>query len=237
MKKLRVISAVALIVLFVFCSCQTFTSIIPIRVLKSDYTDEMAELALKSTVKRASESANTRFYQRINTYDFIPEPYSMMIENQEKIPGMRKLISNWNTDVEEHLREKESIIESAIAQCIDAMILENPKALVEESDTSMTTLMDGLYAKDFKALLEEVFSDMEMKTLNSMVNHYNAWVLSENFKNKTKLEEIDLIDCKPYLVESIYNYYKNDLLIFEELYRTIPDPFTEDVCKKVFGIE
>lgn len=236
MKKLGVLS-VFLLCMLMLTSCTSFRGGFRMPSFKSDYSEKDADEAMHLTVERAIDSTNTRFFQKLSTNNYVPDYYIALIEKQNEIPGMKKLIELWNNEVNTVLTQEKEEISSQILTFAQSVEFENPKALVEESDTSGSNQLIQKYSNEFKDLLSSVLEKLDGSKLETIVKHYNAWVISQNYINKTYIPQLNVIDYKSSIVEKAYTYYTETLMMFEELYRTTPDPFTEEVCQKVFGIQ
>lgn len=236
MKKLRVLSVV-LLCSFMMCSCMTFRNTFTTPTYKGEYTAAEANAALHKTIERAVDSTNTRFFQRLSNYDFIPHYYTAIAEKQTNIPGMKKLIELWNNNVGEVLLQNSETITTAVLSYAKDLIFEDAKTMVQESDTSASILLVNTYFEDLRVLLNKVFDGLDESKLENIVKQYNAWIGSQNYVNKSNLPTLEIVDCKESIVDMAIEYYTETLMMYEELYRTTPDPYTEEVCQKVFGIK
>ncbi|MCR5760660.1 MAG: hypothetical protein K6F82_01455 [Sphaerochaetaceae bacterium] len=213
-----------------FISCSTFGS----KHKYEDITEEEAAQALEVALYTASSNAGTEFYRQISQDSFLPEEYQKMTEFKDVIPGFSVMMETWREYAEEYIYNNLEEFYTFIESRVENMTFEDPIYYVESSNTSITTAFSALNYSSMVDFWRECFEDLEIWGARDILNQYTNWIVSKDQINGTNTELINSVDMREFLSVHMTELYLDLLATEEELFRTTPDPYGNEVARKVF---
>lgn len=221
-----------LIMLIIVSGCSTLPN------QEAGSLDEI-RTALREVVQTSSERIEANMHAQMTLLTLVPPSSSSLLE-QEQIPRLEEHLGLWSKQVIVAFRGATIAMPKLLNPYIERLEIEDPIAVMQESDSSATPLLLETYQEDIevevRSMLEEYLSESK-ETWKMLTDRYAIWSRSKALLGEKSLPLLgeDPID---HLIRTFLSTYL-DQLANEELYlRTTPvfqgtGSFYEILNKKV----
>jgi len=221
-----------LIVLILLSGCST---------LPKQKEEGLSEIrtALREVVQTASERIGANMHSEMSLITLIP-PSSSSLLDQKQIPRLEEHLELWSKQVLTAFRVATIAMPGLLSPYIEKLEIEDPRAVMLESDSSATALLLAAYQKDIEGevrLLLEVNLSASKETWEMLTDRYSIWSRSKALLGEESLPMLGG-DPTDHLIQTFLSAYLEQLAN-EELYlRTTPvfqgtGSFYEILNKKV----
>ena len=231
MRKVPVFLFAILVVLTVFTSCVSVNAKRP-----EVFSEEDASYALNQALRQSLNTSIEKLKGQLSSMDFIPQEYENLKNEMYNIPGMKTLINNYNLSMASTVDSSLSEFRYYVSDLIDTMDFENPVELVNSSYSSASKLFFDTYGDTIKKTVTAFFENADFSDLNSCIRQYNAYVTTRKNSLDKSADFIKMENYTSYLTNIIYDRFYRLMLSSEELFRTTPDPYADEITARVFGI-
>jgi uncharacterized protein YceK len=221
-----------LIVLTILSGCSTLHK------QKEPGLDEI-RTALREVVQTASERIEANMHSQMTLSTLIP-PSSSPLLDQKQIPRMEEHLGLWSKQVITAFRGATIAMPDLLRTYIEKLAIEDPRSVMQESDSSATALLLATYQEDIegeaRVMLEEYLLPSQ-ETWKMLTDRYGIWSRSKTLLGEEALPTLGP-DPSDHLIQIFLSAYL-DQLTDEELYlRTTPvfqgtGSFYEILNKKV----
>lgn len=230
MKKRLLFSITFLTLAFLLVSCATVY-----QKRENSFSEDMASEALKTALEKASIQAIEKLSSSLSSIDFIPSQYEAMETNMKLIPGMATLISKFNSSITSYLKENLPELGKYTAELAASDVYESPIQMVLGSDTSASEKFLADHGADIKDRIQTMLENADYSGFESCIKHYNAYV-STRRNSEENLYPLQISNITSEITNVVYDRFSKLLKNSEELYRTTPDPYADEISAVVFGI-
>jgi len=195
--------------------------------------------ALREVVQTASERIEANMHSKMSVITLI-QPSSSSLLDQNQIPRLEEHLELWSKQVLTAFRVATIAMPGLLSTYIEKLEIEDPRAVMQESDSSATALLLAAYQKDIerevRLLLEEDLLASK-ETWEMLTDRYAIWSRSKALLGEENLPMLGG-DPTDHLFQIFLTAYLEQLAN-EELYlRTTPvfqgtGSFYEILNKKV----
>ncbi len=221
-----------LIILIILSGCSTLPK------QEEESLDEI-RIALREVVQTASERVEANMHSQMALTTLIPPTSSSLLE-QSQIPRLHEHLQTWSRQVLIAFRGATIAMPQLLRPHIERLEMENPRSVMQESDSSATTLLLATYGRDIENEVRSMLAEhltLSNKTWDMLTDRYGIWSRSRQLLGEDALPMLGG-DPTNHLIRTFLNSYL-DQLSDEELYlRTTPvfqgtGSFYEILNKKV----
>ena len=189
---------------------------------KEESLDEI-RTALREVVQTSSERIEATMHSQMNLITLIP-PSSSSLLDQKQVPRLEEHVSLWSKQVLSAFRVATIAMPGLLRPYIEKLEIEEPLAIMQESDSSATTLLLAAYKQDIedevRLMLEENLLDSK-ETWVLLTDRYAIWSRSKELLGSESLPPLGG-DSTDHLIGIFLSAYLEQLAN-EELYlRTTP---------------
>ena len=221
-----------LIVLIILSGCSTLPN------QKGESQDEI-RTALREVVQTASERIEANMHSQMTLITLIP-PSSSSLLDQKQIPRLAEHLELWSKQVITAFRGATIAMPALLKPYIEKLEIEDPLAVMQESDSSATPLLLASYQEDIEfevRILLETYLMPSNETWEMLTDRYAIWSRAKELLGEESLPMLGN-DATEHLIRTFLSTYLGQLTN-EELYlRTTPvfqgtGSFYEILNKKV----
>ncbi len=221
-----------LIVLIVLSGCSTLPN-------QSEESLDEIRTALREVVQTASERIEANMHSQMTLSTLIP-PSSYSLLEQKQIPRLEEHLSLWSKQVIAAFRGATIAMPALLKPYIGRLEIEDPRSVMQESDSSSTALLLATYREDMESdvrFMLEQYLAASSETWQMLTDRYAIWSRSKGLLGEGSLPELGG-DPTDHLYRTFLSAYLEQLTN-EELYlRTTPvfqgtGSFYEILNKKV----
>ncbi len=229
MKKwISVVPSVLLITILLF-SCASISNN-----GRNSFSEDEAVFALKTALNVASIQASDKLRIQLDTMDFIPEKYSEIKNSIDIVPGMSTLTAEFNSSIAEYLKDNLPELTDYIKNIVEMTQFSGPLQMVVVSDESASKELLKTSGKDIKDKLNAIIGKADFSDFGDCIGLYNTYITTQ--KEKDTAQKLQVTDISSDITEMVFNRFSMLLRSSEELYRTTPNPYADDIAAIVFGI-
>lgn len=217
-----------IVILLCIISCKTT------KTEKPQYSAKEADYALHYALQISCQRAGTKLKSQLEKIDYIPPEYKTIQTEQQNIPGMPTLISQLTTYYSQYIGDFIEDFSAHVQMLANSLEFQNPVYMSTYSNTSTSTELKNTHNTEIQQYLKQYLDKTDNTLFNWCINQYNAYTItSKQIENKTLLEQKSISN---HVSEMVTQQFFNILKDTEDLYRTTPDPYADDIAGKVFGI-
>ncbi len=230
MRKKSVLFVLVLLIAAMFISCST------VNIRHDDtYSEDEASYALKAALDTASEQASQKLTDNLSSMDFIVQRYAVLKEEMKNIPGMSTLISNFNASMTDYLKENLTSYFDYTKSLLSSTEFVNPIQMVISSDSSASNEFLQNNGAKLKTKLNEILGNANYSGLSSCIRHFNAYAATNRSIENT-VQPLEMTNISTEIADMLFDRFSVLMKSSEELYRTTPDPYADQIAAIVFGI-
>jgi len=179
--------------------------------------------ALREVVQTASERIGANIHSQMDLITLIP-PSSSSLLDQKQIPRLEEHLGLWSKQVLTAFRVATIAMPDLLRTYIDALEIEDPLAVMQESDSSATALLLATYQEDIEGAVRLMLEEnllASKETWDMLTDRYAIWSRSKALLGKESLPMLGG-DPTDHLIQIFLTTYLRQLAN-EELYlRTTP---------------
>lgn len=205
-----------LIVPLVFSSCTSFST------LKEQNVSEV-RTALENVIQTASERIEATMHAQLSLEELIPSS-SQPLLLQKDIPRLDEHLMSWKAQVLSAFRGATIAMPSLLETFRLRLVIEDPLALMRQSDTSATALLNSQFGPAIEKASKELLAihlQESNATWQMLTDRYGIWSRTHALVGQESLPELD-DNITDHLFKTFFTSYWDELTK-EELYlRTTP---------------
>ncbi|MGB4405596.1 MAG: hypothetical protein WBI82_01920 [Sphaerochaeta sp.] len=206
---------------------------------QKEVSPDEIRMALREVVQTASERIEATMHSKMTLTTLVP-PSSASLLDQKQIPRLEEHLALWSRQVITAFRGATIAMSGLLSPYIGKLVIEDPRAVMQESDSSATALLLVTYQKeiedDVRSMLEESLSSSN-ETYQMLTDRYAIWSRSKALLGEESLPPLGN-DLTEHLIQVFLSSYLSELSKGELYLRTTPvfqgtGSFYEILNKKV----
>ena len=198
---------------------------------------------MKLVLQQATDKAIPEMFLALNEAkdNMVPEVYSFLNSLRSTIPGMDRLLSQWERAVCDSLLPSYDTLSSDLEDMVDSIEFTDPVEMVLSSPMSITDFLLQTQLERMSLGVQVRLGNLDTKPWRQVAVQYNSWASTREKLYGESSERIDAqmsdSDLVALLSSHIVRLYLDYLADAEILVRTTPNADMDPIEARVLGLE
>lgn len=203
----------------------------------STLSEEQCQYAMRLALSKAQERTLSELFKTISSeQNGVPLQFSFIPENKDQIPGMDYLLQNWSAYFRDYSLNCLDDFSSLTNALVNNIYFSDALSLVSQDPQSGSNLFMTKYQTEVLTFFQDFMKNIDTSSWDKVTSHYNAWISTRALLGDYDAPSLPATDIRQALALMFSEMYFNTLSHQEELFRTTPDPYSDDIAAQVFGL-